>query len=133
MGRDIEVLKKKKKNGRMSAAAKRTKRNENDTMSYWGGGGEKWSLRWEVRVGSLNNVPSQVVVYIVLYAPQLSPRFQPLDGGMFGDFGRFGSILGDFSVGTLPKHSRPGSRLGTEHYLKSALVGHLPRKVGHQK
>jgi hypothetical protein len=31
--------------------------------------------------------------------------------------------VGDFSVGTLPKHTWiPGSKLGTEHYLKSALV-----------
>jgi hypothetical protein len=58
------------------------------------------------------------------YAPQLSRRFRALDGGMFGDFGRFSSILGDFSVGVLPKHTwMPGSWVGTEHYLKSALVG----------
>ena len=42
---------------------------------------------------------------------------------MFVDFGRFCSILGDFSVGTLPKHTQfPDSWGGTEHYLKSALV-----------
>jgi len=62
-------------------------------------------------------------MFRVRYAPQLSRRFQPLDGGMFGDFGRFRSILGDSSVGTLPKHFWiPGSKLGMEHYLKSALA-----------
>jgi len=39
------------------------------------------------------------------YAPQLSRRFEALDSGMFGDFGRFLSILGDFSVGTLLEHT----------------------------
>jgi hypothetical protein len=60
--------------------------------------------------------------------------------GIFGDFGRFRSILDDFRVGTLPKHTQfPGSWLGTEHYLKSALVcagarpylGELPHQLIH--
>jgi len=50
-----------------------------------------------VRAHSLNNVPSQVRTL------WLFRRFQALHEAIFGDFGRFCPILGDFSVSTLPK------------------------------
>jgi hypothetical protein len=60
-----------------------------------------------------NNVPSPVRT---LVAPEDLSSVR-------GDFGRFRSILGDFSARPLPKHTQPpGSWVGTEHHLKSALV-----------
>jgi len=60
------------------------------------------------------------------YAPKLFQRvvlrFRALYEAIFGDFGRFCSILGDFSVGTLQNTPKfPGSWVGTEQYSKSAL------------
>ena len=69
-----------------------------------------------MRVHSFNNVPSQVRTLVAADVPGLVR-------GDFGDFRRFCSILGEFNVGTIPKHtSFPGSWVGTEHDLKSALV-----------
>ena len=72
------------------------------------------------------------------YAPLLFRTFRAVEEASFGDFGRFSSILGDFGVGTLPKHTwLPGSRVGTKHYVlvQSALVlrvaqGHTDAFVG---
>jgi len=68
-----------------------------------------------IREGSLNNVPCQVRTTVV---PERA-RYKAI----FSYFGRFSSILGDFGVCTLPKHTWfAGSEVGTERYLQSALV-----------
>jgi len=61
------------------------------------------------------------------YAPSLFRRFRALYEANFGNSWRFCSILGNFSVGTLPKHTQfPSSWVGTEHDFKSVLVPSLP-------
>ena len=56
-----------------------------------------------LRVHSLNNIPSQVRTLV----------FSKVPGSVRGDFGRFCSILGDFTGGTLPNHTKfPGSWVG---------------------
>jgi hypothetical protein len=75
-------------------------------------------MTWRaLRAHSLKNIPNPVRTLVVQEISDLSEA-------ILVDFGRICSILGDFSAGTLtPKHtSFPGSWIGTDHYLKSALV-----------
>ena len=45
------------------------------------------------------------ILFRARYAPKIVRKFRALYEAIFGDLGRFCSILGDFSVGKLPKHA----------------------------
>jgi len=61
-----------------------------------GAGGGAAGRAWQIRVHSLNNIPSHIRILVV----------QEDLSSVRGNFRRFCSILGDFSVDTLPKHTQ---------------------------